>query len=239
MSQTNELPQPPAHPLDQNWYVYSDGAPKGPLSGHEVRNLIQAGELSATAGVAKVGDDAWQEIRQHVFFGQFSPIKAPNAPPPASPHHPVTTRVAPVTEDQQAYAGFWIRVCAYLIDSVLVTAACYLAGLILGIVLAVTDISGSGVPVLVVVVGLAISIGYWVAFTSGSWQATPGKRLLGLKVIRADGRQVTAGLALGRSLAYVLSALTLYIGFIMVGLTAQKRGLHDMICGTRVVYGKN
>ncbi len=239
MSHSNDLPQPPVHPLDHSWYVYTNGASKGPMSGHEVRNLIQSGELPITSGVAKVGDDAWHEIKQHVFFGQFAASKAPHAPPPDSPYRPVTTRVAPVAEDQQVYAGFWIRLGAYLIDAVLVSAACYAMGFILGIILAILDSTNQAAIVsFVILSGLSVTFGYWALFTAGGWQATPGKRLMGIKVVRTDGGRVTVGLALGRALSYILSTIVFYVGFLMIGLTDQKKGLHDIICGTRVVYGK-
>jgi uncharacterized RDD family membrane protein YckC len=65
--------------------------------------------------------------------------------------------------------------------------------------------------------------------------ATPGKMALGLKVVRPDGRLVGVGRAFGRYFAKMLSAIMLWIGFIMVAFDSDKRGLHDMICDTRVV----
>ena len=59
---------------------------------------------------------------------------------------------------------------------------------------------------------------------------------LGLKVIRADGGPISVGLAVGRYFAKILSALTLWIGFIIAGFDREKRTLHDHICGTRVIY---
>jgi uncharacterized RDD family membrane protein YckC len=65
--------------------------------------------------------------------------------------------------------------------------------------------------------------------------ATPGKMALGLKVVRPDGGPVGLGRAFGRYFAKFLSMIILGIGYIMVGFDSEKRGLHDMICGTRVV----
>jgi uncharacterized RDD family membrane protein YckC len=61
---------------------------------------------------------------------------------------------------------------------------------------------------------------------------------LGLKVIRADGGPISAGLALGRYLAQILSALIFGIGYIIAGFDSEKRSLHDRICDTRVIYVK-
>jgi uncharacterized RDD family membrane protein YckC len=65
--------------------------------------------------------------------------------------------------------------------------------------------------------------------------ATPGKMAMGLKVVRPDGSGIQIGRAVGRYFAKMLSGMILYIGYIMVGFDSQKRGLHDMICETRVI----
>jgi uncharacterized RDD family membrane protein YckC len=66
--------------------------------------------------------------------------------------------------------------------------------------------------------------------------ATPGKLVLGLKIIRSDGGPISAGLALGRYLCYFLDEIILFIGFIMAGFDPEKRALHDRICDTRVIH---
>ena len=73
----------------------------------------------------------------------------------------------------------------------------------------------------------------------GLWAATPGKRLLGLRVVRPDGGKVGIGRALVRFLAYYLSALILGIGFFMIAFRRDKRGLHDLICDTVVIRGRD
>jgi uncharacterized RDD family membrane protein YckC len=82
---------------------------------------------------------------------------------------------------------------------------------------------------------MAFSLAYEVYFLSTKG-ATPGKMALGLKVIRADGSPISAGLAAGRFFAKYLSLFTFCIGFIIAGFDREKRSLHDHICGTRVVY---
>jgi uncharacterized RDD family membrane protein YckC len=64
--------------------------------------------------------------------------------------------------------------------------------------------------------------------------ATPGKELLGLRVVAEDGSSpIPLGSALRRALGYLLSVASLGIGFLMVAFGG--RGLHDRIAGTRVV----
>jgi uncharacterized RDD family membrane protein YckC len=74
-----------------------------------------------------------------------------------------------------------------------------------------------------------------VGFEASRWQATPGKRALGLVVASADGRKLTTGHALQRFLASSLSWLTLNIGHAMVALPPRHLALHDRISDTRVL----
>jgi uncharacterized RDD family membrane protein YckC len=153
--------------------------------------------------------------------------------------------VAPVQPASRNYAGFWIRVVAYIIDSVIL-------GIPTGIVFAffgggmaalvkpgqdpstvnVAAILGALSTLLLVVV--AMHFAYHVFLESSEKQATVGKMVLGLKVTDMNGRRISIGRAAGRTLSKILSSI-LYVGFIMVGLTEKKQGLHDMIAGTLVV----
>jgi len=100
------------------------------------------------------------------------------------------------------------------------------------------DIDSGAMQPAIVLFSLGATLFYYIYFPSGRWQATPGKRICGIHIIREDGRRVTGLLALGRYLSYLISLLPLGTGFLMVAFTEQKQGLHDMICGTRVAYGK-
>ena len=74
-----------------------------------------------------------------------------------------------------------------------------------------------------------------VGFESSPWQATPGKRALGLLVVSADGKKITTGHALQRYLASSLSWLSLNIGHAMAALPPRHLALHDRISDTRIV----
>jgi uncharacterized RDD family membrane protein YckC len=67
------------------------------------------------------------------------------------------------------------------------------------------------------------------------WATTVGKRAFSAYVVRPDGSPVGFWRALGREFAKILSALILFIGFIMVGFRSDKRALHDLIADTVVV----
>ena len=63
---------------------------------------------------------------------------------------------------------------------------------------------------------------------------TIGKMLMGVRVVGADGAPLPIGAALLRYFAYFVSAAPLGMGFIMAGLRRDKRGLHDLVAGSRV-----
>jgi uncharacterized RDD family membrane protein YckC len=145
------------------------------------------------------------------------------------------TETAPVTV---TYAGFWLRLVAFLIDSLILSAAI----LILMVPLVPLVFRGRGrfgpeeaAPVLIV---FAISIGllsllgkwlYYALFESSAWQATPGKRVIGLYVTDLQGRRISFARATGRYFGKILSAIILYIGFVMAGFTEKKQALHDLL----------
>ena len=152
--------------------------------------------------------------------------------------------VAPVTTVR--YAGFWIRFVAWIIDTiVLFIMQRVISFALLGSVLR-RNVYQPGmrpeefIGPMMGMVGLAWLISMAVGacyegFFVAKLGATPGKMALGLKVVRPDGRPVDLGRAFGRYFAKILSAIIIFIGYIMVGFDSEKRGLHDMICDTRVV----
>lgn len=141
----------------------------------------------------------------------------------------------------QPYGGFWIRFAAYLIDAIVVAIAGGIIGGILGAMIGVVmATSGSGEDIAVVsglignVVGIVINWLYYAILESSAWQATLGKKALGLVVTDLDGRRIGFGRATGRYFAKIVSALILLIGYMMAGWTQRKQGLHDMMAGTLV-----
>jgi uncharacterized RDD family membrane protein YckC len=64
---------------------------------------------------------------------------------------------------------------------------------------------------------------------------TPGKWLLGVKVVARGGGRVTLLRAIVRVVGYLLSALPLYLGFLWI-LGSRRRGWHDLLARTEVVY---
>ena len=128
-------------------------------------------------------------------------------------------------------AGFWIRLAAWLIDMIILMAA----GLAIAAAWPGTSVAeyfNEYGPVNLVV--WMVQVLYYVAGVS-VWSTTVGKRIFGIYVLRPDGSKLGPGRALARWLAYFLSSVILFIGFIMIGFRSDKRGLHDLICDTVVV----
>jgi uncharacterized RDD family membrane protein YckC len=125
----------------------------------------------------------------------------------------------PIESEQIKYAGFWRRLAAYLIDSMIISVVSWLLSFfgILGMV-----------PAFIFLI--AYVIGFW------SWMGqTPGKAALGVKIVRMDGSKITGGTAAVRFLGYIISSIILYVGFIMIAFHGQKRGLHDLMADTIVI----
>lgn len=91
---------------------------------------------------------------------------------------------------------------------------------------------------LTVTAGLAYTVlaaAYFGVFESSSWQATPGKRLLGIRVTDVDGARIGTGRALIRFFAASLSWLTMNLGHALAAMAPDHRALHDYLAATRVV----
>lgn len=70
---------------------------------------------------------------------------------------------------------------------------------------------------------------YFAVMESSPWQATLGKKLLGLHVTDLNGQRLTLGRATGRTLAKYLSSMTMGIGYLLCGFTERKQALHDVV----------
>ena len=134
------------------------------------------------------------------------------------------------------YAGFWPRLWALLIDQILVGVAAFIVGFVIGFII---GISGGDITTgvewtinVIVVVGYYL---YYAIMESSPAQATVGKQALGIQVTDLEGNRISFWRALGRNLAKIVSALTLFIGYIIAGFTARKQALHDLIASTLVV----
>ena len=76
---------------------------------------------------------------------------------------------------------------------------------------------------------------YYAGFESSRSQATPGKLLMRVMVTDLEGNKPTFARATLRQFAKIISVLIFFIGFLMIGLTEKRQGLHDKIAGCLVL----
>ena len=134
------------------------------------------------------------------------------------------------------YAGFWIRVVAALIDTVLIMAIAF------PLLIAIygwayfggeqTGMFAGPADVLISWVAPALAtIAFWLAR-----QATPGKMAVSLKVVDArTGQTLSRMQSVVRYLGYYVSMLPLMLGIFWIGLDKRKQGWHDKMAGTVVI----
>jgi uncharacterized RDD family membrane protein YckC len=83
--------------------------------------------------------------------------------------------------------------------------------------------------------GLMLNWIYHGWLESSVWQATIGKKVLGLKVTDLAGNRVTFARASVRFFGMLVSSFTLGVGFLMAGFTERKQALHDILAGCLVI----
>ncbi|MDO9528824.1 MAG: RDD family protein [Syntrophales bacterium] len=143
-----------------------------------------------------------------------------------------------VNKDDFEYAGFWIRVWASIIDTILI--------------LIIT------MPILLSVYGTGYfdsdKIIQWPLDFFVSWvfpaiaviffwiykSATPGKMAISSKIVNAHtGEKPSVGQFVGRYFAYFISGIPLGLGIIWIAFDKRKQGWHDKLAGTVVIRRKN
>lgn len=166
----------------------------------------------------------------------LSPESAPSpevTSEPAMPSPvPAAVQMAPGASPMR-YAGFWRRFLAMLVDGVILSFA---SKLLFGNAVTTTE-TVNGVSSLAsnfsgpyALVPVLYGILFWIFLS-----ATPGKMLLGMKVVADDGSKITPIKAILRYVGYFVSGIILGIGFLMIAFDKEKAGLHDKIAGTRVI----
>ncbi|MCG7489294.1 RDD family protein [Vibrio sp. Of14-4] len=132
------------------------------------------------------------------------------------------------------YAGFWPRLVATLIDTVLLFLFTMpVMFLVYGELYWDSDdfILGGWDVILNWICPLVATITFWIYRS-----ATPGKIVFGLEVLDAEtGSKITISTSIIRYFSYYVSAIPLCLGFIWICLNSKRQGWHDLIAGTIVV----
>lgn len=151
-------------------------------------------------------------------------------------------------------AGFWLRFIAYIIDYIIIwVVQAFIAIPILAAVgitfvqnadnlesMSESDMMGMIMGAVAAASATALLttilvVLYFTLMESSKYQATVGKLALGLIVTDESGGKLDFVKALIRNLCKIISSMILMIGYIMVGFTEKKQGLHDIIAKTLVV----
>ena len=146
-------------------------------------------------------------------------------------------------------AGLMRRAAACAIDGVIVAPFALAAGALVAVVAgqplprfgelglaAAVDLALHGDAIGPAVLGMAALVIALFFFIFHALRGqTPGKRLLGLRVIDPYGLPPSLPRALARTAGGLVSTLGFSLGFLWIGFDREKRGLHDWLAGTWVV----
>ena len=118
---------------------------------------------------------------------------------------------------KQIYAGFWQR---------------FLAGIIDSIILIVIEVILIFIPIIGWILSLFVTWLYFAIQHSSTRQATFGMRALDIKITNENHGKIGFWRATGNFYLTVISALLVFIGFLMIAFTSRKQGFHNLISRT-------
>jgi len=148
-------------------------------------------------------------------------------------------------DNKNQYAGFGRRFLAYWVDFLILFPIGLTVQQMLGVnpfavfqaenLQQLQQVQQSGAGAIPTLVSLAFSLAFylimWVSFDG----ATPGKKLMAIKIVKGDGSKITYPVAFIRYLGYIVSAFVFLLGYLWVIWDKKKQGWHDKIAGTVVV----
>ena len=171
--------------------------------------------------------------------------------------HPAVSFTPPARDQPQAeaarrvaYAGFWLRFMAYLLDTILLSLVLgpfmrllfLRAGLVdpsTGKFIAMEELTRRPAQVFAVEMIVFVVVGvYFSILESSPWQATLGKKAFGLIVTDRSGRRLSFGRSTARYFAKIASNFSFGVGYVMAGFTERKQALHDLVTDCLVLRKK-
>jgi uncharacterized RDD family membrane protein YckC len=188
-----------------------------------------------------------------VSVAQIGPVHVPQtAPLPDLIRAPAAAPIAAAAT--RVNAGFWLRAVAFLIDTIILAIPFAVCAVLYPSRLVIFPQGGapsgaefpkgnlqdilSQIPHLTAIGFLFVFFVGWAYygwFESSLWQATPGKRIIGLYVTDLSGRPITFWRASARYLGRRVSDYTFLVGYILAGFTERKQALHDLIASCLVL----
>ncbi len=142
------------------------------------------------------------------------------------------------------YAGFWVRLAAYCIDSAVVFLALLAVRLFLSGIMTLLEgtVLGGNILFHYTLKDILLYIFQVLYFILCTWLTgtTLGKKAMNLRVVSAQegGSLRLLDIVYRETVGRFLCGLSVGIGYMVAGWDGQKRGFHDMLCDTRVIYAK-
>lgn len=238
------------------WYGIQ-GVRHGPVSFREIQQLVQSGHLQPTDYIWNEQHQIWTRVMD--FPGAMDPPPAREEPP--TPTFPAHDEGAPPFGEQHAqatefpdeefeapveYAGFWIRAGAFIIDGIalgFVGMIWFFIAYALGLLdnyMALADSAEklsfheiwAALPWTYYAVSTVIAWLYEALLLSSSWQATVGKRAMGIVVVDSEGERCSFARASLRFFIKNFVSGWFFFGYLLVLTNERKQALHDMVAGT-------
>jgi len=144
-----------------------------------------------------------------------------------NPYSTPKTSSKDLPESNVRYAGLWLRTVAALFDGFVIFLGIFVL-LFLGLKL-------TGIIISKTALALLLSWLYYTLLESSSWQATLGKKGVGIKVTDMQGEKIGFGRANARYWLKILSGAIFMPLYLIVAFNGRKQGLHDWIAKTLVV----
>ena len=200
-------------------YLNRDGQRTGPHALEDVNRRIAAGRLNPSDLGWSESSPGWKPLLS------FSGVMVPGA---ASSTAMPIGMATPVHFESRNYAGFWIRMFAFVVDALVLA-------FIGGIIAFMLTYAHGRMSILRVLVPMLVCLLYMPTMWSAPTQATLGQKLCRLRVIRMDGSAVSFTRGLVRALGRLLSGAIFGFGYIMIAFSNRKRAWHDRLADTCVV----
>jgi uncharacterized RDD family membrane protein YckC len=204
------------------YVVFDRGLTFQGMSRTTIIQQLQAGQLSDGAMIREIGTSSSMPVKQ-----AFPELTQANTVPPLPSPGLQTAGPASIRD----------RAWAYFLDLLIVgTPLCvyFCVGSFVSLGLLDTSV-GTTVWLGVLMSTVALWMGYPIYALASEKQATYGMAMRGLKLVDRNGNRPTLRMTSRRtSISYVMSGCFL-MGFIWACFDRQKRTLHDLLTGTRVV----
>lgn len=138
------------------------------------------------------------------------------------------------------YAGPWVRLIASIIDGVIIKLISIILMLVVGIVLLILSVGQDSQLFAYLVLAVSespVHIIYTTTLIASKKQSTFAMRLFNMVIVDKNLQTLSLWHSIGRYLAIAFVAIfTLCLGFLTVFFRKDRKGLHDIIANTYVIY---